>query len=125
MSAPCPHQEKAVTSKVGSEIGFAPHGLFLFDCRLMGKKMNQAQMNETGMKLLGNLLSEEQVSAELRVSIQTLRRWAVQGRGPLRTKVGQRVYYVVSVLRDWLAAQQERPATRRSRKLVGVVREKS
>ena len=125
MSAFCPHQEKAIAYEVGSEIGFAPHGVFLFDCHPMGKEMNRAQTNESGMNLLANLLTEEQVSAELRISIQTLRRWAVQGRGPLRTKVGQRVYYRVSVLRDWLAAQQECPPRRRSRRLVGVAKQKS
>lgn len=50
----------------------------------------------------------------LNVKIQTLRKWAVQRKGPPRTKVSKRVFYRGEALRAWLAAQERDPAAGRA-----------
>jgi excisionase family DNA binding protein len=49
-----------------------------------------------------NLLTEEQVSKQLSVSVPTLRRWRVLNRGPRFVKVGSLVRYQPEDLEQWL-----------------------
>lgn len=59
-----------------------------------------------------DLMAETTASAELGVKPQTLRKWAVQGRGPARVKLGRRVFYRVDTLRAWIRAQEKDPSCR-------------
>jgi predicted site-specific integrase-resolvase len=49
-------------------------------------------------------MTEEDVSKRLNVSVASLRRWRVEGRGPLFIKVGSLVRYRPEDLEFWLAA---------------------
>lgn len=51
------------------------------------------------------LITEEEVSKRLNVSVASLRRWRLQGRGPLFIKVGSLVRYRPEDLESWLDAQ--------------------
>jgi hypothetical protein len=52
-----------------------------------------------------SLLTEEEVSKRLNVSVASLRRWRLQSRGPLFIKGGFLVRYRPEDLESWLAAQ--------------------
>lgn len=54
------------------------------------------------------ILSTEQLARILDVDPKTLRRWAKQGRGPARIKLGNLVRYDVTSVYAWLRAH-ERP----------------
>src|SRR3954452_18332822 len=58
-------------------------------------------------------LDEAAAAAQLDVKVQTLRKWAVQRKGPPRTKAGKRVLYREEALRAWLVAQETDPAAAR------------
>jgi hypothetical protein len=51
-----------------------------------------------------NLMTEDEVSNRLNVSVASLRRWRLQKRGPLFIKVGFLVRYRPEDLESWLAA---------------------
>lgn len=50
------------------------------------------------------LLTEDEVSKALNVSVASLRRWRLEQRGPLFVKVGSLVRYRPEDLESWLAA---------------------
>jgi len=52
-----------------------------------------------------NLMTEEQVSELLNVSVASLRRWRLERRGPAFIKVGSLVRYKPEDLELWLRAQ--------------------
>ena len=52
-----------------------------------------------------DLLTEQEVSRQLRVSLAALRRWRLERRGPQFIKVGSLVRYRPEELEQWLAAQ--------------------
>jgi hypothetical protein len=52
-----------------------------------------------------NLMTEDEVSNRLNVSVASLRRWRLQRRGPLFIKVGSLVRYRPEELDLWLGAQ--------------------
>jgi len=52
-----------------------------------------------------NLMTEDEVSSRLNVSVASLRRWRLQRRGPLFIKVGSLVRYRPEELDLWLGAQ--------------------
>ena len=52
-----------------------------------------------------NLITEEQVSKLLNVSVASLRRWRLERRGPAFIKVGSLVRYKPEDLELWLTAQ--------------------
>ena len=58
-----------------------------------------------------NLLTEEDVAKQLRVSLAALRRWRLEGRGPRFIKVSALVRYRPEELEDWLASQPGGGAT--------------
>ena len=60
------------------------------------------------------LQPERDAAAMLNVKVQTLRKWAVQRKGPPRIKIGKRVFYREEALRAWLAAQERDPAAARA-----------
>jgi Helix-turn-helix domain len=51
-----------------------------------------------------NLMTEDEVSSWLNVSVAALRRWRLQKRGPVFIKVGSLVRYRPEDLESWLAA---------------------
>jgi predicted DNA-binding transcriptional regulator AlpA len=60
---------------------------------------------EQNVKVLGQFLTEQEVSAITGISVKTLQKWRLFGRGPKYLKVGGRaVRYAISDLEDWLAA---------------------
>lgn len=52
-----------------------------------------------------NLLTEDDVSRQLHVSLAALRRWRLEGRGPRFIKVSALVRYRPEELEQWLASQ--------------------
>ena len=52
-----------------------------------------------------NLMTEEDVSKRLNVSVASIRRWRLQSRGPLFIKVGSLVRYRPEDLESWLGVQ--------------------
>jgi len=52
-----------------------------------------------------NLLTEEDVSRQLHVSLAALRRWRLEGRGPRFIKVSALVRYRPEELEQWLASR--------------------
>lgn len=52
-----------------------------------------------------NLMTEEQVSKLLHVSVASLRRWRLERRGPAFIKVGSLVRYKPEDLEQWLTIQ--------------------
>jgi hypothetical protein len=50
------------------------------------------------------LLTEDEVSKQLRVSVASLRRWRLERRGPQFIKVGSLVRYRPEEIEFWLAA---------------------
>jgi predicted DNA-binding transcriptional regulator AlpA len=52
-----------------------------------------------------NLLTEQEVSRQLHVSLATLRRWRLERRGPKFIKVSSLVRYRPEELEEWLASQ--------------------
>jgi excisionase family DNA binding protein len=51
-----------------------------------------------------NLMTEEEVSKRLNVSVASLRRWRLLRRGPIFVKIGSLVRYRPEDLDSWLAA---------------------
>jgi predicted DNA-binding transcriptional regulator AlpA len=54
---------------------------------------------------LSNLLPEKEVAPRLAISLASLRRWRVEGRGPRYLKLGASVRYRVSDVEQWLASR--------------------
>jgi len=50
-----------------------------------------------------------EVAKRLRVKAQTLRKWRVEGRGPIFHKFGGRVCYHTEDIRQWEAANRRTP----------------
>ncbi len=53
---------------------------------------------------MSSLMTEDEVSKRLNVSVASLRRWRLQNRGPAFLKVGALVRYRPEDLEAWLAA---------------------
>lgn len=52
--------------------------------------------------VLSGHMTQPELAAELRVSVDSLQRWHNQRIGPPRVKVGGRVYYRRAAVRAWL-----------------------
>jgi hypothetical protein len=59
-------------------------------------------MNVEKEEFMFNLMTEADLSKELRVSIALLRRWRLEKRGPLFIKVGALVRYRPEDIQSWL-----------------------
>lgn len=66
-------------------------------------------MSTQDTRLLDEYLTKDEAADELDINVRTLNRWWAERRGPPRTKIGARVYYRRSAVRDWLAAQETMP----------------
>lgn len=62
--------------------------------------------------LLKDFLSEFQLATDFDVNRKTLHRWAREGRGPARTKIGRRTYYKRDTVLKWLAQREQTGANR-------------
>ena len=62
--------------------------------------------NESLSGLLSGFWPEHELAKEMNVSTKTLKRWARNGRGPTRTKIGRKVFYARSSVLLWLENQQ-------------------
>lgn len=56
--------------------------------------------------ILEGMLTREQVSKALGLSVDTLGRWATQRKGPPVTKIGSKVYYRRESLDSWMRSQE-------------------
>lgn len=61
-----------------------------------------------------DFIAPDALAAMLGVSERTLQRWHAARRGPTRCKVGKLIRYRIEAVRDWLAANEERPVARRA-----------
>ena len=52
--------------------------------------------------ILKKYLTEEELAAQLRVSTKTLKRWAIDKKGPPKTYIGRTVYYRTEAVLKWL-----------------------
>jgi excisionase family DNA binding protein len=68
-----------------------------------------------------NLMTENEVSKRLNVSVASLRRWRVLGRGPVFVKVGSLVRYPAEDLEAWLASLPTGGSARHDRLLSGLL----
>jgi hypothetical protein len=53
---------------------------------------------------MSNLMTEEEVSKRLSVSLASLRRWRLLQKGPIFVKIGSLVRYRPEDLESWLAS---------------------
>jgi excisionase family DNA binding protein len=63
---------------------------------------------------MSDLLTLAEVAAELRVPLETLRKWRAKGAGPRAAKVGRHLRYRRAEVDRWLA-EREREAVGRAR----------
>lgn len=64
--------------------------------------------------ILPDYIDPDTLTGVLGVSKRTLQRWHAARRGPARCKVGNLIRYRIEAVRDWLAANEERPVVRRA-----------
>jgi excisionase family DNA binding protein len=58
------------------------------------------------------LLTLAEVAAELRVPVETLRKWRAQGTGPRAAKIGRHLRYRRAEVDRWLAQREQEALTR-------------
>lgn len=73
-------------------------------------KISTQQQEGGSTSLLADYWVQEELAAELNVSIRTLARWHSLRMGPPRTLLGKSVLYRKDSVRDWLLAQAEAAA---------------
>ncbi len=56
--------------------------------------------------LLSDWINREDLAEQLSVTTDTLARWATQGSGPPRIRIGRRVLYRRSSVEKWLVAME-------------------
>lgn len=76
---------------------------------MSGATINEATEAPT---LLAGYLTLAELARELRVARKTLDRWHVEGKGPVRAKIGRRVCYTRKSVLRWLAACEKDPRQR-------------
>lgn len=58
--------------------------------------------------VLSEWLTQGALARELRISVDTLRRWTARRIGPPSMKLGMRVLYRRESVRDWLRSREKR-----------------
>jgi excisionase family DNA binding protein len=56
--------------------------------------------------VLDEWITRDDLAKQLTLTTDTLARWATQGTGPARIKVGRRVFYRKSAVEKWLKSQE-------------------
>ena len=59
-----------------------------------------ANHGDTG--ILAGYLSETELAQELGVTRATIRNWKAQGEAPAVTRIGKKIFYARTDVRDWL-----------------------
>lgn len=75
---------------------------------------NIAAANDNNI-LVGHI-TQQQFADTLGVTIRTLQRMHAARCGPARIKVGRAIYYRVDTVREWLAANENKPTTRQPKR---------
>ena len=57
--------------------------------------------------LLNGWINRVDLAIELGLSVDTLRRWEAQRRGPPCIRAGRKVYYRRAAIEEWMADQEE------------------
>lgn len=57
---------------------------------------------------LSEYMTQPELAKELRVSVDTLRRWDARRIGPARIKMGMRVLYRRDAVREWLQSLERK-----------------
>jgi hypothetical protein len=70
--------------------------------------------------ITGDLLGQSEAAAELHVHLSTLRRWEALDQGPPRIKIGRKVFYRRSSLRNWLLAHESGQPSRTLRQTIAT-----
>lgn len=67
--------------------------------------------NSAAIPILNDYFTEEQCARELDMAPITLAIWRMQRKGPPVTRIGRRILYKKSSLREWVASQEGPPCT--------------
>ena len=67
------------------------------------------------LNLLADWISREDLAEELLVKPDTLARWEAKREGPPCMRIGRKVYYRQSSVRDWLLSREQGQPTRKGR----------
>lgn len=67
------------------------------------------------LNLLAGWISREDLAEELMVKPDTLARWEARREGPPCMRIGRKVYYRQSSVRDWLLSREQSQPKRRGR----------
>ena len=67
------------------------------------------------LNLLAGWISREDLAEELMVKPDTLARWEARREGPPCMRIGRKVYYRQSSVRDWLLSREQGQPTRKGR----------
>jgi predicted DNA-binding transcriptional regulator AlpA len=65
--------------------------------------------------ILDRYLSQDELAAELGITVATLLNWRRDGKAPPHTRIGQRVVYARDSVEKWLRDQEQDPARAKSR----------
>ncbi len=77
--------------------------------------MNQPFVERRKVAIAPALMTEDEVAKRLNVSVASLRRWRLLGKGPVFIKVGSLVRYRAEDLDSWLATLPQGGSTSRAR----------
>lgn len=58
--------------------------------------------------VLSEWLTQGELASELRVSVDTIRRWSARRIGPPSIKLGARVLYRRETVKDWLRSREKK-----------------
>ncbi|MCC5993957.1 MAG: helix-turn-helix domain-containing protein [Rhodobacteraceae bacterium] len=67
------------------------------------------------LNLLAGWISREDLAEELMVKPDTLARWEARREGPPCMRIGRKVYYRQSSVRDWLLSREQSQPKRKGR----------
>lgn len=67
------------------------------------------------LNLLAGWISREDLAEELMVKTDTLARWEARREGPPCMRIGRKVYYRQSSVRDWLLSREQSQPKRKGR----------
>ena len=56
--------------------------------------------------VLADYLTRSELAAQLDITVRTLQQWQKDRTGPPLTMIGQRTFYRVGAVRDWLEARE-------------------
>lgn len=69
----------------------------------------------SGHNLLAEWISRDDLAEELMVKPDTLARWEARREGPPCMRIGRKVYYRQSSVRDWLLSREQGQPARKGR----------